>query len=216
MAASTKRNIALGLALQMAALTAAHATNFDVTGTITINGNAGTLPTGGTFGNSIYDGATGALSSGKFTFPQSSATFHVDSLGADVTVTYQLSQTNTSTGQVATDGVAALSQATLKLQVVSALIAGVIPIGVGTCVFQPITIDLAGTGSAAGLDLSDPAFTIPTVGSTDCGGYGDQINTGVAGSNNSMQVHLAGDFTPPPEDDTIFRNGFDAAAGFAE
>jgi hypothetical protein len=31
-----------------------------------------------------------------------------------------------------------------------------------------------------------------------------------------MQVHLAGDFTPPPEDDTIFRNGFDAAAGFAE
>jgi hypothetical protein len=102
------------------------------------------------------------------------------------------------------------------LLVVSALIAGVFPIGVGTCVFQPITIDIAGTVSAAGLDLSDPAFTIPTVGSTDCGGYGDQINTGVAGSNNSMQVHLAGDFTPPPEDDTIFRNGFDAAAGFAE
>jgi hypothetical protein len=30
-----------------------------------------------------------------------------------------------------------------------------------------------------------------------------------------MQVNLAGDFTPPPEDDTIFRNGFDVSPGFA-
>ena len=162
-------------------------------------------------GNSTYNTTTGALSSGKFTFPQATTTFHSDSLGADVTVTYQLTQTNTSSGQVATDGVAALTPATLKLQIVSALIAGVIPIGVGTCVFQPITLDLAGTGAAAGLDLSDGSFTIPTVASTDCGGYGDQINTGVAGSNNSMQVHIAGNFTPPPEDDTIFVNGFDPA-----
>jgi hypothetical protein len=215
MAASTTRNIALALALQMAALPLVHATNFAVTGTISVNGNPGTLPGGGTFGNSTYDTATGAISSGKFTFPQSSTTFHSDTLGADVTVTYQLTQTNTSTGQVATDGVAALTGATLKLQIVSALVAGVIPIGIGTCVFQPIPVNLAGTGAASGLDLSDSSFTIPTVGPTDCGGYGDQINTGVAGSNNSMQVHLAGNFTPPPEDDTIFKNGFDVAPGFA-
>jgi len=215
MAASTTRNIALALALQMAALPVVHATNFAVTGTISVNGNPGALPAGGTFGNSTYNAATGAISSGKFTFPQSSTTFHSDSLGADVTVTYQLSQTNTSTGQVAFDGVAALTSATLKLQIVSALVAGVIPIGVGTCVFQPIPVGLAGTGSSTGLDLSDASFTIPTVGATDCGGYGDQINTGVAGSNNSLQMHLAGNFTPPPEDDTIFENGFDLIPGSA-
>jgi hypothetical protein len=216
MAASKTGNIALALALQIAVLPAAQASNFAVTGTISVNGTPGALPSGGTFGNSTYDTATGAISSGKFTFPQSSTTFHSDTLGADVTVTYQLTQTNTSSGQVATDGVAALTGSTLQLQIVSALIAGVIPIGVGTCIFQPIPVDLAGTGSAGGLDLSDSSFTIPTVGPTDCGGYGDQINTGVAGSNNSMEIHIAGNFTPPPEDDTIFENGFDAAAGFAE
>jgi len=209
MAASTKWNIALAMALQIAALPAVHASNFAVTGTISVNGNPGVLPAGGTFGDSGYNGATGALSSGQFIFPVATTTFHSDSLGADVTVTYQLSQTNTSTGQVASDGVAALTQASLKLQVLSALVGGVIPIGVGTCIFQPIPVDLAGTGSAAGLDLSAAGFTIPTVAPTDCGGHGNEINGGVAGSNNSMQVQLAGDFTPPPANDTIFVNGFD-------
>lgn len=215
MAASTKRNIALVLALQLAALPWAHATNFTVTGTISVNGNPGTLPAGGTFGNSTYNAVTGAISSGKFTFPQSSTTFHSDSLGADVVVNYQLSQTNASTGEVASDGVAALTVAHMKLQIVSAFAGGVVPIPLGTCIFQPIDFDLSGTGSAAGLELSDAAFTIPQVGPTDCGGFGDQINTGVAGSNNSIDIHLAGDFTPPPEDDTIFKNGFDLTPGSA-
>jgi hypothetical protein len=210
MTASGSIRASFALAL-LCALPIAHATNFAVTGTISVNGNPGTLPSGGTFGDSTYNATTGALSAGKFTFPQATTTFHSDSLGVDVTVNYQLSQTNTSTGQVASDGVAALTQATLKLQIVSAFAAGVVPIPVGTCIFQPIDIDLAGTGSAVGLDLSDASFTIPTVASTDCGGNGDQINAGVAGSNNSMQVHIAGNFTPPPEDDTIFVNGFDPA-----
>ena len=215
MAASKKRNTALALALQLAVLPLAHATNFTVTGTISVNGNPGTLPAGGTFGNSTYDTVTGAISSGKFTFPPSSTTFHSDSLGADILVNYQLSQTNTSTGEVATDGVAALTVAHMKLQIVSAFANGVVPIPLGTCVFQPIDFDLSGTGSAAGLDLADAAFTIPGVAPTDCGGFGDQINTGVAGSNNSIDIHLAGDFTPPPENDTIFENGFDVTPGFA-
>lgn len=212
---SNTRVIALALALQIAALPAAHATNFVVTGTISVNGNPGALPSGGTFGDSTYDTATGAISSGNFTFPPSSTTFHSDSLGADILVNYQLSQTNSSTGQVASDGVAALSVAHMKLQIVSAFAGGVVPIPLGTCVFQPIDFDLSGTGSAAGLDLSDAAFTIPGVAPTDCGGFGDQINTGVAGSNNSMDIHIDGDFTPPPEDDTIFKYGFDLTPGSA-
>jgi hypothetical protein len=216
MAASATRALALTTALQLAAAAAAHAANFPVTGTISVNGTSGALPAGGTFGNSTYNGTTGALSSGKFTFPQASTTFHSDDLGTDVVVNYQLSQTNTSTGQVAPDGVAALSVAHMKLQIVSAFAGGIVPIPLGTCVFQPIDFGLSGTGSATGLDLSDASFTIPAVASTDCGGFGDQINSGVAGSNNSLDVHIAGNFTPPtPEDDTIFENGFEAVPGFA-
>jgi hypothetical protein len=94
------------------------------------------------------------------------------------------------------------------LQAISALV-GFIPVSFGnSCIFQPINVDLAGTGAVAGLDLSDDAFTIPQVGATDCAGYGGQVNSGIAGSNNSLQVHLDGDFTPPTND-TIFANGFD-------
>lgn len=207
MTTPSKGRIALSLALSCVA-SFAHATTFDVSGTITVNGNPGALPDGGTFDDSTYDAATGELSPGTFSFPQATTTF--PSQIGTVTVTYRLSQTNESTGQVAGDGVAALTQAHLKLQVLSAAI-GVIPIGIGTCVFQPIDVDLAGTGDASGLHLAAGGFTIPAVASTDCGGYGDQINAGVAGSNNSLAMLVAGDFTPPPESDVIFANGFDGA-----
>jgi hypothetical protein len=202
---SNVRGVAFALALMCVAANA-HATNYPVSGTITVNANPATLPDGGTFGDSSYDTQTGVISVGKFTFPQATITF--PSQIGTVTATYQLTQTNTSTGQVAGDGVAALTQAVLKLQVVSASI-GVIPIGVGTCIFQPLDVDLAGTGAAAGLDLSDAAFTIPTVGASDCGGFGNQINAGIAGSNNSLQMHFAGDFTPPSGSDIIFADGFE-------
>jgi|GEM_PF-1274912 len=203
------------LALAMLAVPCAQAANFAVSGTISVNGNPGALPSGGTFGDSTYDGATGALSAGKFTFPQSTATFHSEALGADVTVTYQISQTNTSTGLVAQDGVAALTQAHLKLQAISAFI-GFIPISFDdTCVFDPIDVDLAGTGSASGLDLNADGFEIPTVAPSACNNLGSQVNEGLTGSNNSLTIHIAGDFTPPtPDDDTIFADGFEASAGF--
>ena len=204
MAASMKWNIALAMALQIAALPAVHASNFAVTGTVTFNGNSGALPGGGTFGNSTYDTATGALSSGKFTFPQATTTVPVSGFG-NVDVTYQLSQTNTSTALIAPDGIAAMSAVQAKLQIISTSL----PISITPCVFEPIPLEFAGTGSSAGLDLADAAFTIPPAPVGNCGLVRDQINNAIAGSNNSMQVQLAGDFTPPPANDTIFVNGFD-------
>lgn len=183
------------------------AINFPVTGTLTVNGSPGALPDGGTFGDSTYNPATGALSVGKFTLPQGTVSF-ASQLG-QIVVTYQLSQINTSTGQVDTAGIAALTQATMQLAVLSATLGG-IPISVGTCVFEPIDLFLVGTGSVAGLDVTDPAFTIPSVEATDCGGYGAQINAAVAGSNNAIALHLAGDFTPPAGDpDFVFEDGFE-------
>ncbi|MEO5625596.1 MAG: hypothetical protein ABIQ70_06290 [Dokdonella sp.] len=201
--------LAIGVACA-AASGHAKATNFPVSGTITVNGNPGVLPDGGTFGDSSYNATTGDIASGLFTFPQSTTTFHSDTLGVDITVTYQLSQTNASTGQVANDGVAALTQAQLKLKAISAVV-GFVPIAFGnTCIFQPINVDLDGTGAASGLDLAQSGFTIPQVGATDCGGYGSQVNSGIAGSSNSIQMQMAGDFTPPPANDTIFANGFES------
>lgn len=193
------------LGLQVFAPCIANPVDFPVTGSITVNGNARALPSGGVFGPSSYDNGTGVIATGAFTFPQSTTSFN--SVAGTVVVTYLLSQTNTSSGQVATDGIAALSATTLKLQVIAATV-GVIPIDVGTCVFAPIDLVLDGTGSAAGLDLADSSFVIPQVGPTDCGTYGSEINNAIAGSNNSMQIHLAGDFAPPVND-TIFVNGFD-------
>lgn len=189
----------------------ASAVSFPVTGTITVNGSPGSLPAGGMFTGSGYDASSGDMAPGVFSFPVATTSFDVAGIGT-VVLTYQLSQTNSSGGLVATDGVAALDTAMMKLQILTARI-GVIPIGVGTCVFQPIAFELSGTGSAGGLDLEDASFTIPRVGASDCGNYGSQINDGIAGSNNSIAMHLSGDFTPPSEDtDTIFKNGFDIAS----
>lgn len=196
-------------ALVLAAGSAA-AADFPVSGTIIVNGNAGALPDGGLFEGSGYDASTGDIDAGVFTFPQTTTSFVVQGIGT-VIVTYQLSQTNSSSGLVASDGVAALNTATMKLQVISARV-GVIPIGVGTCIFQPIEWSLSGVASSGGLDLDHTGFTIPPVGASDCGNYGSQINDGIAGSNNSIAMRVAGDFTPPTDgNDTIFENGFDAA-----
>jgi len=196
--------VAASIAAALTFVTPARATNFAVTGTITVNGNAGNLPSGGTFGDSTYDPATGALSVGKFTFPQSSTTINVTGFG-DVVVTYQFTQTNTSTALVASDGTAAMTLVVARLSIVST--SPFLPIT--PCGFSPIGLDLTGTGSAAGLDLEDRSFTVPPT--TDaCGGFANQINSQLATSDNSIAPHLDGDFTPPVVDnDKIFIDGFD-------
>ncbi len=185
----------------------AAAVDYPLTGTISVNGQAGALPSGGTFAGSGYDAASGAIAAGRFTFPQ--ATTSYSSPLGPVVVTYQLSQSGQSSGQVAPDGVAALTPAILRLQVVSAS-SPLGPIDVGTCVLEPIEVALAGTGSPGGLDLSDAGFTIPPVGASDCGGFGSQINQAIAGDDNALALQMAGDFTPPAGDDTIFADGFEA------
>lgn len=198
-AAGAARLVAAAL---LATPVAGFAADFAVSGTIVVNGQQGALPDGGAFAGSAYDAATGAIAAGRFTFPASTA-----SNGA-VTVRYQLSQTDTSAGQVAADGVAVLEAASLKLAVLSATYSGV-PVPLGTCEFQPILLELAGSGVESGLDLADAQFDIPPAPAGNCGAFRDQINAAFAGSDNGISVHLDGDFAPPAGDDTIFRSGFD-------
>jgi len=193
--------VAASFAAALAFAAPAYATNFPVSGTITVNGNAGSLPSG-TFGDSTYDSTTGALSVGKFTFPQASTTINITGFGS-VTVNYQFTQTNTSTALVASDGTAAMSQVVARLSILSTSL----PISVTPCGFGPIGLDLTGSGSAAGLDLEDRSFTVPPT-TDSCGGFKDQINDQLATSDNSIAPHFVGDFTPPPSD-KIFFDGFD-------
>ena len=197
------------LALSICAVPAALAgTDYPITGSITVNGTAGPLPAGGEFVGSSYDGATGEIGAGAFEFPD--ATIDFPSPLGTITATYRLTQTNTSTGLVAGDGLAALTSASMRLQVLSAVVGGIVPIPVGTCVFEPIDFELDGMGSASGLDLADAAFTIPEVEASACGGNGEAINDGIAGSSNSIELQIAGDFTPPSGVvDLIFADGFD-------
>ena len=188
------------------------ATQFPVRGTVTVGGNATSLPAGGLFGDSTYDASSGLISAGRFTLPQGELSF--DSPLGTVVAKWRLSQSNTSAGAVDPDGVAALGMASMKLAVVSAMLGGIIPIDIGTCEFQPIELYLAGTASASGLSLADPAFAIPPVAAADCAGYGDLVNEAVAGVESSADLHIAGNFTPPahppePLPDGIFVNGFE-------
>ncbi len=190
--------LALLLALPQGAL----ATDFVVTGTATMNGNAGSLPANSFFAGSAYDVATGAIASGSFTFPQTTSS------NGSIVVTWRMEQTNTSSGQVASDGVAALTDASFKLTVLSTSIGG-FPVPIGTCVFQPITIGLSGTAVSSGLDLVDEQFDIPEAPPGNCGSVRDQINGAFVGSNNRIDLHLAGVFTPPGDGDRIFVDGFE-------
>ena len=208
-----RRVIVTAAALALAcALPAARAgTDYPVSGTITVNGTAGALPAGGHFAGSSYDPANGAIAPGAFEFP--TATIEFDSPIGTVAATYALTQTDTSSGLVAADGIVALTTASMRLHVIAAQVVGPfpVPIPVGNdCVFEPIEFELDGSASASGLALADAAFTIPLIESTACGGNGDAINDGIAGGSNSIELQIDGDFTPPSGTvDLIFADGFD-------
>lgn len=195
---------AVTISLACASATA-QAADFPVSGTITVNGNADTLPAGASFGDSVYDAGTGMLSAGTFTFPQSSVTVDVGPPFGNITITYKFTQTNTSTALVATDGVAAMSQVLGQLEIISTSL----PLTVTPCRFAPIALDLTGTGSSVSLDLEDRQFTVPPT-ADECGGFASQINAELAGNSNSIAPSLAGDFTPPSDTDKIFVDGFES------
>lgn len=177
----------------------ARASDFPVSGTISINGNTGVLPDG-TFMGSSYDATTGAIGTGTFQFSVTTVSHGGNSL------TYQLSQTNTSTGVVDGSGAAAMSNAAFSVRLINGTY-NELPVTFGaSCNFAPISIAFTGTASATGLDLAGSGFRIPQT-TDNCNGFAGLVNPAIGGSNNSIQLHIDGDFTPP---DTIFADGFES------
>lgn len=183
------------------------AVDFPVAGTLMVNGDPGVLPAGGVFAGSDYDPLSGMIAPGRFTFPVSTET--TESGGVVFVVRYQFVQTDTSSGAVAADGIAALTPASFKLTVLS-ITAGGIPFPIGVCEMQPILVGLAGTAAAAGLQLADEQFDIPEVPPGQCGSFRDSFNEAFAGADNSMNIQVSGDFTPPSTGDVLFDDGFEA------
>ena len=161
-----------------------------VAGTLVINGAAGDLPRGATFVPSPSSG--GRFLRGVFAFPDTTMRVTVAGYG-DVDVTYRLVQTNTSMAEVAPDGVAAMTRVLARLE----LVGTTLPLTVTPCAFGPIAIDLAGQGSANGLDLEAAPFAIPPAAPDQCGAFGARLNALVATRNNRLQVHVAGNFSRP-------------------
>ncbi|MGA9342838.1 MAG: hypothetical protein WBV61_10995 [Rhodanobacteraceae bacterium] len=181
------------------------ATDFPVSGSLSLNGTVSALPDGGVFAGSAYDPSSGQIAPGAFVFPQ--ATLSFDTPFGTAVATYLVSQDNTSAGMVEADGNASLTDTDLQLDVLSLEISG-FPVALGNCTFAPIVLALDGGGSMDGLALGDNGFSVPPVAADDCGGYGAEIDDQIAGSNNDIALELAGDFTPPSGDE-IFGNGFD-------
>jgi hypothetical protein len=187
------------LAACMAGQVAA-ATDYNVAGSATFNGNASVLDEGLFLGSS-YTMATGAIGAGAFKFQGAS-------VGDGVTeLTYQLDQGIASAGQVGADGLAALADASLRLTVVDMTYDGSPRVVGADCVFQPIHIALDGNGSASGLELSASGFAIAPIDGNACNGFAGTINTLLAGSTNSIALRIDGDFAPPG---TIFVAGFES------
>lgn len=179
---------------------AAAATDYNVAGSVTFDGNVSVLDDGLFLGSS-YATATGAIGAGAFKFQGAT-------VGDGVTeLTYQLDQDVASAGQVGSDGLAALSDASLRLTVVDMTYNGS-PRVVGTdCVFQPIHIVLDGNASVGGLELSASGFVIAPIDGDACNGFAGSINTLLAGNANSITLRIAGNFAPPG---TIFAAGFES------
>ena len=170
------------------ALLASTAAGLPVTGTIAINGAVRDLPAGAAF--TPAPGVT--VTRGAFTFPDTTMRVTVAGYG-DVDITYRLVQTNTSMAEVARDGVAAMTRVLARIE----LLDTTLPLTVIPCAFGPIAIDLAGGGSASGLDLETASFAIPPAAPGQCGAVGARLNALVATANNRLRVHVAGDFSPP-------------------
>jgi len=189
MTSRTLHRVTLALIAALFASSAAWADQ-PVAGALVINGAAGNLPRGAVFAPAPSAG--GKLVRGAFAFPDTTIRVTVAGYG-DVDITYRLVQTNTSMAEVAPDGVAAMTRVLARLE----LVGTTLPLTVTPCAFGPIAIDLAGQGSANGLDLEAASFAIPPAAPDQCGAFGARLNALVATANNRLQVHVAGNFSPP-------------------
>lgn len=188
------------------------AAQYAVDGTIDFHNGPDPLPAGVTFGDADYDPGNGYLSQADFEFPEHSVSLTTVDYSPPVvmTLSYRFIQSEPASALVDADGNAAFTPVRLKLHVVSAESNTGRSYAVGsTCDFGPVVWDsLAGTASAAGIDLQAVRFSVSDTQDA-CGGHAGILDTMLAANDNSVSLHLDGDFTPPTLSDRVFLDGFE-------
>lgn len=160
-----------------------------VTGYLAVKGDPN--PFSGVTIEGSLDADAGTISA-QATFPASSI-IQEDALpDQNAEVTIQVTQSEAATGTYdATSGALTLD-ATFSLEITEVNLVhqvtgerNEVPIGEGTCVFNPIEVDMVGTATGSPLQatLSDDSFVIPEPANpeTDCGPLGALIYPNVAG-----------------------------------
>lgn len=183
------------------------AVTYPVTGLVTLNAESRPVPPGSVFTSSGYDSVTGELGVGQFHFPPDTVTEQSGLFTLEVT--FQFVQLNQSGAMVLPSGSAMFDPVSLRINVISAEVNGS-SVNLGPCSLGPIHLnELAGNGTPVELSTNDPQFSVPPVSPSACGGYGDEINDALAGGSNAITLKLLGDFSPPPDLDLIFVDGFE-------
>ena len=107
-----------------------------------------------------------------------------------ITLRIQMWQNGSGTGQIAGNGSAVYAANDLFLRLQHATVNGT-PVDLGgNCQFGPITWSLAGNSDATSIDLTQASYTIPPGSPTACNGLGAQLNSIIAGTDNSVTLGL--------------------------
>lgn len=175
------------VATSVIGLSSASAEVFDIAGPIsgglTVNGNAATLPDGSSV-MGTFDSDSGNLDL-AVDIPE--GTLNASVGGNEAVVSYTLSSAGGLIGTVDSSGAVSAS-AVFQLDLTQAVVGGS-PISLAPCSFGPIQMSFTGTLTETELTLSDPGFVIPAA-TEGCGGAGiiGIINGQVAGENNSADL----------------------------
>jgi hypothetical protein len=164
-----------------------------VTGTITVDGVASAVPTGAVWTGGAYDPVSGEIGPGALASPVGPVTIPGVLLGNDLLVQLRLVQVGEVSGQVRPDGTVELEPVLLQVDARSATFVG----DLLTCVGTPFPVELHGTADASGLHLAATGLTPGPVPDGSCAGNAANINAALGGAPVDLDLHVAGDFTPP-------------------
>lgn len=165
-----------------------------VSGAIVVNDVVSPVPAGAVWVGGDYDPVSGALGPGALASPVGSVTIPGALMGSiDLVVQQRLVQVGEVGGQVRPDGTVELDPVQFQIDARSASYGG----DLQGCVGEPFTVELVGTADVGGLHLTAEDLTLGAAPPGSCAGQANNINDMLGGTVVDLELHVAGDFTPP-------------------
>jgi hypothetical protein len=165
-----------------------------VSGAVTVDGVASPMPAGAVWVGGDYDPVGGVVGPGALASPVGSVTIPDAILGSvDLVVQQRLVPVGEVGGQVRPDGTVELDPVQFQVDARSASVGG----DLEECVGEPFTVELVGTADASGLHLTAEDLALGAAPPGSCAGQATNINSILGGVAVDLELHVAGDFTPP-------------------